>query len=126
MAPAETTCCGLNAHAGKRHKGPAMPHFPGFDLCPEDSAHTDGQPYNSTESVSCGSLAPEDAQRRISASESECGPQLLLRQQQPSDMKSCELSWLALTASQLQLPRSKANSVERHGHGLSLPRAQAG
>lgn len=55
MAPAEITCCGLNAHAGKRHKGPAMPRFPGFDLCPEDSAQT-GEPYNSTSQRAAAAL----------------------------------------------------------------------
>lgn len=81
-----------------------MPRFPGVDLCPEDSAHTDSQPQNGTESVSCTSLNPENTRGRVG--QSERGPQL--PQQNLCNGKTCELNWWLLTSCQLQLPRSKA------------------
>lgn len=103
---------------GKGTKDQQCLVFPGFDLCPEDSAHMDSQPHNGTKSASCDSLALRTHDRGT-AGGSECDPQLLLTQQEPFNVKSCELSWW-----KPRLPGSEANSRQRNGNGLSLPQAQ--
>lgn len=82
------------------------------------------QPHTSTKPASCGSLALTTHDRRA-VGRSEHDPQLLLTQQKPCHGKGCELSWWNLMSDKSWLPRSEANSRQRNGNGLSLPRVQS-